>query len=315
MDSAAIARARQLQSVAACALLVLWPGFLIVLPAAWQYHWLLGLGLAIFPGVFLATWIADLTHECWHDYLPGLPNPLFFRLLSWLLAYDPQAFAIAHGYHHSKLHTYEDVEFYPLGEIRHPLKRRAYLLLEYTFGVVFTFGLLMHVVRTHPTYRPRYQRWLRWLSVLVAVLIYGGCGTAAFLLFRVPVPTILLAYVVALVLGTAVTHHDQLIQHHGIIAEGSWNVRNRLSRNLRWPGAANKVFHFFAHGDTREHVLHHTLVKEYSRPVPGAFPMPEDATYISIGEYIRLLWRHWKEPIPPVTAAKQAAGSEEARGV
>ncbi len=312
MDATAIARARRLQSVAACAMLGVWPGFLILLPAAWHYHWLLGLGLAVFPGTFLVTWTAELMHECWHNYLPGLPNRLFFNLLNWIMGYDPQAFGIAHGYHHSKLHTYEDIEFYPLGEIRHPAKRKAFLLVEYAFGLLLTFSLLMYVVRTDPRYRRRYQRWLRWLSVGWAVIVFGGCGAAAFLLFRVPIPTILLSYVVAVALGASLTHHDQLIQHHGIIAEGAWDERNRLTRNLRWPGPVNKLFHFFSHGDTREHVLHHTLVKEYSRPVPGAFPMPEDAHYISVGEYVRLLWRHWKEPLPPVTAAEAPAASRGA---
>jgi hypothetical protein len=85
-------------------------------------------------------------------------------------------------------------------------------------------------------------------------------------------------------------HHSQLIEHGNLIAEGDWNVRNLLTRNLKANGILEKMFLFLTHGDSREHVLHHTLVKVYSRPFPGKIPMPEKAAYINFKNYLSIIW-------------------------
>lgn len=85
-------------------------------------------------------------------------------------------------------------------------------------------------------------------------------------------------------------HQSQLIEHGNVIGEGDWNVRNLLTRNLNSDGILEKFFLFMTHGDSREHVLHHTLVKVYSRPFPGKVPMPEQAVYIRLKSYLPILW-------------------------
>jgi len=63
-----------------------------------------------------------------------------------------------------------------------------------------------------------------------------------------------------------------------------------LTRNLKSDGIPEKIFLFLSHGDSREHVLHHTLVKVYSRPFPRKIPMPEKAIYIDLKSYLSILW-------------------------
>ncbi len=44
------------------------------------------------------------------------------------------------------------------------------------------------------------------------------------------------------------------------------------TRNLWRAGLPEKIFLSLTHGDSQEHVLHHTLVGVYSRPFPGKVP-------------------------------------------
>jgi hypothetical protein len=48
---------------------------------------------------------------------------------------------------------------------------------------------------------------------------------------------------------------------------------------------AGKVFLFLTHGDSREHVLHHTITGVYSRPFPGKLPMPDKAIVVTMRDY------------------------------
>ncbi len=87
-----------------------------------------------------------------------------------------------------------------------------------------------------------------------------------------------------------IRNHDQLVEHGNLIIQGDYNQRNVGSRNLRNDTICQKLFHFLTHGDTREHVLHHTLVAVNSRPFPGRIPMPSNAVYISLRDYAGILW-------------------------
>jgi hypothetical protein len=80
-----------------------------------------------------------------------------------------------------------------------------------------------------------------------------------------------------------------MMEHANLIVEGDYNSRNIRTRNLSDKGAAEKLFLFFTHGDTREHVLHHTLVNIYSRPFPGKVPMPAESVYIDLKGYLGIL--------------------------
>lgn len=300
-------KALKLQSLFACLILVAWPAFLVVLPAAWAHHWMLGLGAAVFPGLFLWTWVAVLMHETWHSYLPGINNDLAYALLTWVMVGDPQVYKLVHADHHVAIHTYEDVEFYPLGEIRHPAKRKLFVLLQYTFGVLFTGAVLFRLTRIDPRYRPRFRLSSRLASHFIGIGIYVVLGSLSHGLLGAPATTVVVSYLVMLWLGSVFIHHDQLLPHIGIIAEGTWE-----ERNLPMRGLAAYVFHFLTHGDTREHLLHHTMTEVNSRPIPTVHPMPPEAPYISLGEYLRCLWRYWKEP-PRVVRLGSPEGSEGAR--
>jgi hypothetical protein len=84
-------------------------------------------------------------------------------------------------------------------------------------------------------------------------------------------------------------HHSQLVEHGNLFVPGEWKERILKVRNLRPKGISEKLFLFLTHGDSREHVLHHTQVGVYSRPFPGAVPMPDNAVYITLGDYAGIL--------------------------
>jgi hypothetical protein len=72
-----------------------------------------------------------------------------------------------------------------------------------------------------------------------------------------------------------------------------------------WP---EKLFLFLTHGDSREHVLHHTLTPHYLRPFPGKAPMPEAAVYITLGDYFRILADMFRGKVEYITPS---AGREK----
>ena len=80
------------------------------------------------------------------------------------------------------------------------------------------------------------------------------------------------------------------MEHGNIIVEGEWEERNILTRNLQLRGVLEKIFLFLTHGDSQEHVLHHTQVQVYSRPFPGMVPLPKDSVFITLGDYLKILW-------------------------
>ena len=101
----------------------------------------------------------------------------------------------------------------------------------------------------------------------------------------------ILTFLLTFWLGSFIIHHDQLIEHGNLIIQGDYHQRNIASRNLKNKTVFEKLFHLLTHGDTREHVLHHTAVAVYSRPFPGKVPMPADAVYISLKDYAAILWQ------------------------
>jgi len=50
-----------------------------------------------------------------------------------------------------------------------------------------------------------------------------------------------------------------------------------------------KIFLFLTHIDSREHVLHHTMTIVYSRPFAHKVPMPSNAVYITLREYLGII--------------------------
>jgi hypothetical protein len=82
-----------------------------------------------------------------------------------------------------------------------------------------------------------------------------------------------------------------LIEHGALYVDGSFGERNVWIRNLKPAGWAEKIFLFFTQGDSREHVLRHTLTKEYLRLFPGRVPLPEKAVSATFTDYLGILGR------------------------
>lgn len=84
-------------------------------------------------------------------------------------------------------------------------------------------------------------------------------------------------------------HQNELIEHGNLIVEGSLEVRNAQTRNLRANSVFEKLFLILIHQDCREHLLHHTNAKSYNRPFIGKYMMPDDAVYISLADYVGIV--------------------------
>ncbi len=269
--------------------LLAWPLFLLLLPWAYARWGAWSLLLMLFPGTYLFTWVGYCMHECWHKYLPNLPNGLLYQLYAWMLISDPQVYRLLHGHHHSEVNTYEDREFHPLGEIKNSAWRRIYHFLEIFVGVAFIVIVSAFVIPGHPRYKDKYRVGRQVVSLLVWAIFLGGLGWLSHEAFGVSAGQIAAAYALMLWLGSFILHHSQLVEHGNLIVAGDWSQRNVKTRNLRHRTLPEKLFLFLTHGDSREHVLHHTLTKVYSRPFPGRVPLPEGAVVISLGEYLGVL--------------------------
>lgn len=268
-----------------------WPLYLIILPYVYTRLNMLSVVFMLFPGVYLFTWLLCLMHECWHKYSPNINNELFYNIFSYMLFTDPQLYRLVHGYHHSKVHTWDDTEFHPVGKIGNTHLRRVYNFLEIALGVIFTFGIIMFILPGHPNYKSKYKPSSFMISILMRLLFYGGIGYLSALIFDLSIYQILIPFLISIWLGSVIIHHDQLIEHGDLIIDGDYHERNMASRNLKNETIFQKLFNLLTHGDMREHVLHHTEVAVYSRPFPGKLPMPDDAVYISLKDYAGILWK------------------------
>ncbi len=266
-----------------------WPAYLFLLPLAFSRLGVWALIAVVFPGLYLFAWLGFLMHETWHKYVPQLPNGILYNLFSWMLLTDPQLYRLVHGFHHSKVNSFDDTEFHPLGEIRSRGRRIGNNVAEIFLGILFLVALTSHAVPRHPRYKERYRYWRLALSVLIWAGFLGGLGYASHMIFAAGWKAVAASYFVSYFLGSLLLHHSQLAEHGNLIVDGDWNQRNIRTRNLSPKGFAARTFLFFTHGDSREHVLHHTLTPVYSRPFPGQVPMPEHANVITLGEYARIL--------------------------
>ena len=271
--------------------LAAWPVYIFVLPLVYAQMGVVSILFMIFPGAYLMTWMACLMHECWHKYVPGIPNNTLYNLYSYMLFTDPQIYRLVHGHHHSKVNTWEDIEFHPLGEIKNTYLRRIYNFLEIVLGGILTFGLLMYILPRNELYKGRYKTSSHIISMVMWVLIYGGLGFASATIFNISGEKTAIALLINFWIGNLFVHHSQMIEHGGLIVKGDLNERKLKSRNLKNDGILEKLFLFLTHGENREHVLHHTTPAVYSRPFPGKVPMPQEAVYISLADYAAILWR------------------------
>jgi fatty acid desaturase len=265
--------------------LLAWPTYLFLIPWACHQFGYPALVLILFPGIYLFTWVAFLMHECWHKYVPQLPNKLFYLLFSWMLLTDHQIYRLVHGHHHSEVNTWEDREFHPLGEIKNRTWRRIYNLLEITCGWTFLVVVTSWAIPRLPRYQKKYRFTNLLISACAWVLFIGGLGWLSSQTFGLSAAEVLIPLAVSYFLGSVVLHHSQLIEHGNLTLEGTWEERNLKTRNLRNKTLPEKLFLFLTHHDSHEHVLHHTSPRLYTRPFLGRVPLHPEAEIISLREY------------------------------
>lgn len=270
--------------------LLAWPLYLFLMPVTYKYIGYFSIIIMIFPGVYLFTWLGFLMHECWHKYVPEINNKAFYKIFSWNLLNDPQTYNLVHGIHHSKVNSWEDIEFHPLGKIKNTLLRRIYNLMEIIFGIAFVSVVVNSVLPHHKDFKDKYSRRSQVLSIIISIIIYVGLTVACHYTFNISYSTIAILYIVNLWIASFMLHHSQLIEHGNLIVEGSYKERNIKTRNLSDKGILEKIFIFLTHGDSREHVLHHTLPGVYTRPFPGKVPMPAESVYINLKDYMKIIW-------------------------
>ncbi len=270
--------------------LLAWPLYLFLIPYAFHLLGWWSLSFMIFPGAWLFAWVAYLMHESWHKYVPGVPSDLFYYLFAFMLITDPQIYRLAHGAHHGEVHTWKDMEFHPWGKIEPKALRRLYNLMEIVFGNIFLQLLTTLRLPSRRRYEQRFRLWLALVSPMVWLLFLGSLGWASYRVFGLAYTEVAISYLLTYFWGSLIQHNSQLIEHGNLIIEGEWEERSFKTRNLRSDGVLEKIFLFLTHNDSREHVLHHTLVQVYSRPFPGQVPLPQEAIFITLGDYLKIAW-------------------------
>jgi fatty acid desaturase len=229
-------------------------------------------------------------HECWHKYVPGVNNGFFYYAFSIMLLTDPQAYRLLHGFHHSLVNTYDDAEFHPFGRINNRFFRALYNITEIVLGIAFLSMAAQMIHPSHPKFKDKFSKKTALVAAILIALFLTAVGIAAILAFNLTIEQVVVPLILNLWLHSFCLHQSQLVEHGNLIVEGSLERRNVLTRNLKPAGLLEKIFLLMTHGDSREHVLHHTRVGTHSRPFPGRLPLPEGAVEITIPEYAGLLF-------------------------
>lgn len=270
-------------------LAIAWPLYIFFLPYVYaQFGWL-ALLFIIFPGTYLFTWLACLMHECWHGYMPNLPNRTFYNIFSLMLFTDPQVFQLTHPWHHAKVHTYRDIEFHPLGKIENKSLRIIYNWLEIFVGSVFIYTVTNISLAQHPDFKDKYSYRQTILSTLVWITFVVSLAMASHLILGVTLSQIVISYAVGLWLESLMLHHNQLVEHGNLIVKGSLEERNLATRNLQPTSLLAKVFLFLTHRDSQEHVLHHNFSAINTRPFHDVAALPDGSVYITLKDYLIIL--------------------------
>jgi hypothetical protein len=271
--------------------LFLWPAYLLFLPPIFEHGGWFVIPYLIFPGLYVFTWLGYLMHESWHKYVPGINHRFFYNAFALMILSDPQLYHMTHGWHHSKVHTYEDAEFHPAGEIKPGGLRIIYNVLEIVLGIAFLVAVASRAIPRDSRFKGRYKTWKLLVSFLTWAVFFGGMGALTHLLFGVRVFHIVLSYLLIFWAGSTILHQSQLVEHGNLIVDGTFERRNSRTRNLPPSGILEKIFLFMTHNDSREHVLHHTMTRIHSRPFPGVLPLPEKAVRIDLKGHCGNLWR------------------------
>jgi fatty acid desaturase len=268
---------------------LLWPLYLFFLPYMYQRFGAWSLAYMVFPGIYIFTWSGYLMHETWHKYVPNIPNDFLYQIYAIILFTDPQIYKILHGYHHALVNTYDDHEFHPLGRISNRFLRAIFNIFEIVFGIAFIAFVGQLTVPLNPKYKDKYRAWKTIITVLLFIVFAGGLGYLSKHVFGLHWHLVAYSFAISIWINSFIIHQSQLMEHGNLIVEGDYNKRNMATRNLNSKGFFEKIFLFFTHWDSAEHVLHHTKVAIYSRPFFGKVEMPQNAVMISFKDYFKIL--------------------------
>jgi len=266
--------------------LVAWAIYAVLAPRIHEMDARLGLLFVLFPGLYLSSLVIYLQHESWHNYFGKPRSRAFFLVLSALVFVLPYQYDLAHRTHHAKVNTYGDLEFYPIGKIERRSLRIACNCMSLMFGSLFLLLLGMNQPSGMSAGRTLVQTVV---ALAASCAVWLGVGLLAHHVAGASMHAIVVTDLMTIWLVSVFHHHNELIEHGNLIAEGDFRFRSSQTRNLDSQGFLAKVVLFFAHQDSREHTLHHTDVSVYSRPFTGRYPMPVGATHITLLDYVGIM--------------------------
>ena len=263
--------------------------YLVFLPALFANHPVLALVIIFYPGLRLYTYLGYLVHENWHGYFGTKHRDTLAFIYGIIAGIDTQIYENVHAYHHKYVHTYQDIEFYPLGNISHLGFKRLSNFLELIFGLFYVSLLQLRAIKDSPTLTANFSQKKHYFSLFFTLTFYTFCGYGAFILGATPKETIF-CYLILLWLTSFTLHIGQLLQHGNIIIDDD-NIKECeiYTRNLRYETLLEKLFHFFTHNDCLEHTIHHTHPHFHNRPFPYAYQMPYEQKTISLSEFLQEL--------------------------
>jgi fatty acid desaturase len=271
------------------AVILLWFIYLLSVPVLWARYGLPALLLIPTAGPYLFSWLVYYRHELWHNYFPGIRNPYWFNIVSYLLFSDPQAYRLAHPSHHKYVHTPDDEEFFCRDWRTDRRGRKRQFILESIFGNI------AWQLATFQRFRAEGRATTKATCVALIKRLAILCGLLAVAGWIQPGGwwPCLWTYAASVWLGAVMTRHLQWVEHLGIVSEGSLAERNLLTRNLSTDTALGCLFNFLNHDDAREHVLHHTEPKFNTRGVKG-LTLPTGASRITLRDYLHILVTHYR---------------------
>lgn len=284
-----------------------WFAYYSIIPYIFEISFLLGVALAVFPGVYIGVGAIYLMHECWHGYFSGIDNKRWFKILCALLFMQPSAYDFGHISHHKDVNTYKDREIHPIGKIEGKKRRILYNLFSIVFGSAFLLFLGLGYNNGKSSNETSSSTKEFVFSVMSWIAAWGSTIATAHFLFEASFSNVVISYLISFWFSSFCHRHNELIEHGDIIAEGDIKYRSLQTRNLRPKGFFAKLFLFLVHQDSREHTLHHTAPSIYARPFIGDSRMPEGALSISLGEYGVILRRMVRGDLPEILRSDEAA--------
>ena len=129
------------------------------------------------------------------------------------------------------------------------------------------------------------------ISALLILCLYSIMGTLSIIFFNIETTQLIICYLLSIWMHSFFLHQSQLVEHGFLLKEGPYQERNLLTRNIDSSGFIEKLFLILTHNDPKEHVLHHTLPKEYLRPFPNTIPLPKEANILTLKKYFKLMLR------------------------